>query len=252
MTRAAQATRPWETATTQRALSDSLAQLSQAVPTVRRIAFLSTLPSADTAAVCRLTSQTVARHRAGRILQTSQRPAARRTDLRTPSLQQRARIPEDLRDGLQLDSDVWVADPGMDDRFFDVHCTDWGTHGPATGALEVAAHAHAVCIVAPVDRVAAEPAVALAQAFAARPGGPAPVIAFTSTRPDGSAVWARAVGPYLSVPSVVLDDDSERRLAAGRRLRHRSQRALIHLAAHLLTGSLLSGTAYPATGNGPR
>lgn len=252
MTHAARATRPWETATTQRALSDSLAQLSQAVPTVRRLAFLSTLPDVDTAAVCRLTAQAMARYRAGRILQTSQHPAARRADLRTPSLEQRARFPDDLRDGLHLDSDVWVADPGIDDRFFDVHCTDWGTHGPATGALEVAARAHAVCIVAPVDRVSAEPAVALAQAFAARTGGPAAVIAFTSARSGGSAIWARAVDPYLSVPSVVLDDDSERRFAAGRRLRHRSERALIHLAAHLLTGSLLSGTTYPATGNGPR
>ncbi|MBF4634840.1 hypothetical protein ITJ38_10545 [Agreia pratensis] len=232
----------WETATSQNALEKSLADIAVSVPTVRRIAFLTPSANVDTASVCRLTAQTLARHRSGRVLTTSQVAGAEIVGDSSPSAEQLSALPTSLHESLRLDRLVWVADPDMDDRFFDIHCVDWGMQGPATGALEAAASAHAICVVAPFDRPAAESAVALATALANRADSTPTVIAFTnSTRQRGS--WARTVGPYLSVPSVVFD----RGLTGpeSRIMPSRTERSLTHLAAALLTASLRPGPPSP-------
>jgi hypothetical protein len=234
---------PWETASTLHALMNSLAQVAVAVPTVRRVAFLTVSPDVQTAAVSRLTARTLARHRTGRILSTTRQPAAPIPTLRSPSPEQLAHLPEELRHSLDLDRKVWVAPPDIDDRFFDVHCTDWGMRGATTGALEVSAGAHIVCIVSSVVRAAADPAVALAEALAAREGEHGAVLAFTTARAGASTAWARAVEPYLSVPSVVFDHDPALATAARRPPRRRTERAFIQLAAHLLTGGIQPGRA---------
>ncbi|SMG28985.1 hypothetical protein [Agreia pratensis] len=233
----------WETATSQNALEKSLADVAVSVPTVRRIAFLTPSADVDTASVCRLTAQTLARHRSGRVVTTSQVAGPEIAAHSIPSAEQLSALPTSLHESLSLDRLVWVADPDIDDRFFDIHCIDWGMQGPATGALEAAASAHAICVVAPFDRPTAESAVALATALATRTDSTPTVIAFTNaTRQRGS--WARSVGPYLSVPSIVFD----RSLTGpeSRIMRRRNQRSLTYLAAALLTASLRPGAPSPA------
>jgi hypothetical protein len=199
-------------------------RLARPLTTVRRIAVASLAPF-PTPALTRLLARTTARHRPGRIL------------FATPEWQQfpdvpearLAEIPPGAAGRLRTHGTVWVGDPGLDDRFFDVAFAD---AGPITvdDLVPLARSRAAVCLVVPLDRAAAETAVGLAEQLTRE--GRRVVVAFDRTRP-GRAAWARSVTPRLLSPAVMLERDAALRQPA-RPFAARTVVAAAELAGHLL------------------
>jgi hypothetical protein len=187
------------TASRLRELEDAERAISRPLTRVRRIAVASLQPF-PTAALARLIARVTAHHRSGRILHTTPDWA----DFPEPTPERLAAAPPAADASLRVHGRSWVAAPGTDDRFFDVAIDDTGLI--AVDALVALARGRdAVCLVVPVDRATAEPALARAEQLTFE--GRRVAVAFDHTRP-GRRAWARAVTPRLAAPAVAIERDA--------------------------------------------
>jgi|GEM_PF-5691016 len=207
------------------ALRETERMLARPLTTVRRVGIAAIAPF-PTSSLARIIARMLARHRSGRILYTT----PDWEHFAEPSATRRESAPPGLEGALRVHGAAWVGAPGLDDRFFDIALADAGV--VAVDAVPALARARdALCLVVPVARRAAEDAVGLAEQLTSE--GRRVVLAFDATR-RGSAAWARAVGPRLVSPAVVLEPDA----ALAHPARPLASRTL--LAAAELAGNLVS------------
>ena len=216
------------TASRLRELEATERMLARPLTTVRRIAVASIAPF-PTAALARLVARMAARHRTGRILYATPDWA----DFAEPTADRLTAAPPGFGGLLRVHGTTWVGSPELDDRFFDVAVADAGIVAPER-IPALARERDAVCLVVPVERAAAEEAVALAEQLTA--SGRRVVVAFDHTRP-GRVAWARAVSPLLSAPAVTIEPDA----ALTQPVRTLATRTL--LTAAVLTGHLMTDPA---------
>lgn len=217
-------------ATRLRELEETERMLARPLTTVRRISVAS-VASFPTASLARLVARMAARHRPGRILHTTPEWTA----FREPTPERALAAPPGLDGALRVHGRTWIAAPGVDDRFFDVAIDDAGLV-PVEQIAALSRSRGALCLVVPVERSAAEPAVGLAEQLTRE--GRRVVVVFDHTRP-GRLSWARAVSPQLESPALLLERDAAL-LNPVRRLASRTLLTAAELAGHLMTD--------PATG----
>lgn len=208
-----------------RELEQTERMLARPLTTVRRISVAS-VAAFPTASLARLLARMTARHRPGRIVHTTPEWAV----FPEPTPERLREAPPGLDGALRVHGRTWIAAPGIDDRYFDVSLDDAG----GVGVEQIAALARsrdALCLVVPVERPAAEPAVGLAEQLTRE--GRRVVVVFDHTRP-GRLSWARAVGPQLASPSLILKPDAAL-LHPARVLAARTVLAAAELAGHLMT-----------------
>lgn len=207
-----------------RGLERAEQRLGRPLTTVRRIAVAALAPF-PTEALARLLARTTARHRPGRVLLASQE-WARYSEVP----EDRRDVPPELDGLLRTHGAAWVGDPSLDDRFFELAFSDAGVIG-ADDLVGLARARAAVCLVVPVERAAAEPAVAVAEQLTRE--GRRVVLALDRTRP-GRGSWAIAVAGRLASPAVELRADPAL-TRPGRPPARRTLLAAAELAGHLLT-----------------
>ena len=212
-------------ATRLRELEATERMLARPLTTVRRVAVAS-VGSFPTASLTRLVARLAARHRPGRILHTTPEWDV----FPEPSPQRALAAPPGLDGALRVHGRTWIAAPDVDDRFFDVALDDAGVVAVEQIA-PLARSRGALCLVVPVERSAAEPAVALAEQLTGE--GRRVVIVFDHTRP-GRLSWARAVTPLLAAPALVLERDAAL-LHPVRVLAARTLLTAAEIAGHLMT-----------------
>lgn len=212
-------------ATRLRELEETERMLARPLTTVRRLAVASIAPF-PTASLVRLIARMAAGHRAGRILHTT----AEWENFAEPSSERLGAAPPGFEGLLRMHGATWVGSPKLDDRFFDVSIGDAGI--VAVDAIPALVRdRHALCLVVPVERAAAEDAVAIAEQLTR--DGRRVVVAFDHTRPARIA-WARAVSALLVAPTVTIERDA----ALIRPARTPATRTLVtaaELAGHLMT-----------------
>ncbi len=136
----------------------------------------------------------------------------------------------------------WLGSAGVIARFFDVVVTDWGGRTARADLQAIAALSHVVCVVARADRAEAEYARTLLAAVAGSPERPHTLLVLVDR--DNSAGRVPAI-MAASTPVITIPFDPARSAAAGNggRLRARTRRAAIRLAAELMQGA--RGTGAP-------
>jgi len=212
-------------ATRLRELEAAERMLARPLTTVRRVAVAS-IGSFPTASLTRLVARMAARHRPGRILHTTPDWAV----FPEPTPERALAAPPGLDGSLRVHGRTWVAAPGIDDRFFDVAIDDAGIV-PVEEFAALSRSRGALCLVVPVERSAAEPAVGLAEQLTRE--GRRVVVVFDHTRP-GRLAWARAVTPLLAAPTLILERDAAL-LHPARMLAARTLLTAAELAGHLMT-----------------
>jgi hypothetical protein len=212
-------------ATRVRELEQTERMLARPLTTVRRISVAS-VAAFPTASLARLLARMTARHRPGRIVHTTPEWAL----FPEPAPERSLEAPPGLDGALRVHGRTWIAAPGIDDRYFDVSIDDAGGASPEQIAA-LARTRDALCLVVPVERPAAEPAVGLAEQLTGE--GRRVVVVFDHTRP-GRLSWARAVRPHLACPSLILKPDAAL-LHPARPLATRTLLVAAELAGHLMT-----------------
>lgn len=216
------------TASRLRDLEATERMLTRPLTRVRRISVVSIAPF-PTASLARLIARMAARHRAGRILHVTPEWES----FREPTAERLASAPPNSEGLLRVHGATWVGGPEVDDRFFDVAIADGGVIG-VDALAPLARSRDAVCLVVPVSRAVAEPAVGLAEQLTHE--GRRVVIVFDHLRP-GRQAWARAVTPRLLSPAVTIEADAALTLPA-RLLAPRTLITAAEIAGHLMTDPL--------------
>lgn len=215
-------------ASTQAELIEATETAEGAVGAVRRLSVASLVPGVGVSTLTSLLAASFARHRSGRVL------VAERSIGQAATLLRGAAAPG--IDTITIDaSSSWEKQVAPVARNFDIVLTDGGTIAGVADLTAIAHSAHALCLVTPDSRAAAENAIALARSLHANPAAPRVVVAFIDVH-NVNSTWATLVAPRLPFPVTRIPYDGA--LASGSAApRTRTRRGGLATAAALFRQS---------------